>query len=63
MKKAGHWILGVILSFAVIVILLISSFEAAMYIDFSFYEKEYKKYNVLPELEVHYIFYILFHKS
>lgn len=52
MKNAGHWILGVILSFAVIVILLISSFEAAMYIDFSFYEKEYKKYNVLPELDM-----------
>ncbi|CUX48390.1 TIGR01906 family membrane protein [Clostridium sp. C105KSO13] len=52
MKKAGHWALGIILSFAVIIILLISSFEAAMYTDFSFYENEYKKYNVLPELDM-----------
>lgn len=52
MKKAGHWILGVVLSFAVIVILLISSFEAAMYVDFSFYEREYEKYNVLSELDM-----------
>ena len=42
MKKV-HWVLGVILSLAVILILLITSFQAAMYADFSFYEKEYEK--------------------
>lgn len=52
MKKVVHWILGVILSFSVIIILLISSFEAAMYMDFSFYEKEYEKYNVLSDLDM-----------
>jgi integral membrane protein (TIGR01906 family) len=49
MKKL-HWVSGIILSLAIIVILLFSSFQAAMYIDFGFYEKEYEKYNVLPEL-------------
>ena len=38
MKKV-HWVLGVILSLAVILILLITSFQAAMYADFGFYEK------------------------
>ncbi|MBA4698244.1 MAG: TIGR01906 family membrane protein [Ruminococcus sp.] len=52
MKKVVHWILGVILSFAVIMILLISSFQAAMYMDFSFYEKEYEKYDVLSDLNM-----------
>ena len=49
MKKV-HWVLGVILSLAVILILLITSFQAAMYADFSFYEREYEKYDVLPDL-------------
>ncbi|PWJ50879.1 TIGR01906 family membrane protein [Faecalicatena contorta] len=52
MKKVVHWILGVILSFAVIMVLLISSFQAAMYMDFSFYEKEYEKYDVLSDLNM-----------
>lgn len=50
--KRLHWISGIILSLAIIVILLISSFQAAMYMDFGFYEKEYQKYNVLPELKM-----------
>ncbi|MGC4017942.1 MAG: TIGR01906 family membrane protein [Muricomes sp.] len=52
MKKALHWVLGVILSFAVIIILLISSFEAAMYMNFNFYTKEYEKYDVLSDLDM-----------
>lgn len=52
MKKVVHWILGIISSFTVIVILLISSFQAAMYMDFSFYEKEYEKYDVLSDLDM-----------
>ena len=51
MKKL-HWFLGILCSFSLIVILLISSFEAAMYADFGFYEKEYEKYDVLPELDL-----------
>ena len=51
MEKA-EWLLGIILSFAVILILLISSFQAAMYVDFGFYEKEYEKYDVLSDLDM-----------
>ena len=51
MKKV-HWVLGVILSLAVILILLITSFQAVMYADFSFYEREYEKYDVLPDLDM-----------
>lgn len=51
MKKL-HWLLGAAASAAVIIILLMSSFQAAMYADFGFYEKEYEKYQVLPELDM-----------
>lgn len=51
MKKI-QWGLGVVLSLAVIMILLISSFQMAMYADFDFYEKEYEKYDVLLELNM-----------
>ena len=51
MKKV-HWVLGVILSLAVILILLITGFQAAMYADFGFYEKEYEKYDVLTDLDM-----------
>lgn len=47
-----HWILGVVLSLSVVVILLISSFQIAMYADFGFYEKEYEKYDVLSDLNM-----------
>ena len=33
-------------------ILLITAFEAAMYLDFSYYQKEYEKYNVLEDLDM-----------
>lgn len=51
MKKL-HWFLGIICSFAVIAVLLISSFEIAMYADFGVYEKEYEKYGVLEQLDM-----------
>ena len=41
MKKL-QWAAGLLLSFSVIAILLISSFEIAMYADFSVYQKEYE---------------------
>ena len=43
---------GILLSFSVIVILLISSFEIAMYADFSVYQREYEKYDVLDDLDM-----------
>ena len=40
-----QWAAGILLSFSVIAILLISSFEIAMYADFSVYQREYEKYD------------------
>ena len=47
-----QWLAGVLLAFAVIAAVLISSFEIAMYSDFSVYQKEYEKYDVLSELDM-----------
>ena len=49
MKKI-QWAAGIILAFSVIIILLISSFETAIYSDFGVYEREYEKYDVLDDL-------------
>lgn len=51
MKKV-HWVVGLILCFSIIAAWLISSFEIAMYWDYSVYEKEYRKYDVLSDLEM-----------
>ncbi len=50
--KGLRWILGGAASLAVVAILLISSFQAAMYLDFSVYEWEYTKYEVLRDLDM-----------
>ncbi len=50
--KVLHHLLGIVASIAMILILLISSFEIAAYSDFGWYEKEYEKYEVLTELEM-----------
>ena len=47
-----QWLSGVIFAFAVIAAVLITSFEIAMYSDFSVYQKEYEKYDVLSELDM-----------
>ena len=47
-----QWAAGILLSFSVIAILLISSFEIAMYADFSVYQREYEKYDVLGDLDM-----------
>ena len=47
-----QWAAGILLSFSVIAILLISSFEIAMYADFSVYQREYEKYDVLDDLDM-----------
>ena len=51
MKKI-QWAAGIILAFAVMAVLLISRFEIAMYADFSVYEREYEKYDVLSDLDM-----------
>lgn len=50
--KGLRWIAGGASSIAVVVILLISGFQAAMYADFGVYEREYTKYQVLRELDM-----------
>ena len=50
--KGLRWIAGGAASIAAVVILLISSFQAAMYLDFGIYEKEYTKYQVLRALDM-----------
>lgn len=51
MKKL-QWAAGILLAFSVIAAALITSFEIAMYADFSVYEKEYEKYDVLSDLDM-----------
>lgn len=50
--KVLERIVGLIAVMATIVVLLITSFEIAAYSDFSWYEKEYLKYEVLSDLEM-----------
>lgn len=50
--RKRDWLLGILFSFSLITAVLISSFEIAMYADFGFYQKEYEKYKVLPELDM-----------
>lgn len=50
--KIFHYALGIIASIAMIIVVLISGFEFAAYSDYSWYEKEYIKYEVLDDLEM-----------
>ena len=50
--KIFHYALGIIASIAMIIVVLISGFEVAAYSDYSWYEKEYIKYEVLDDLEM-----------
>ena len=50
--KIFHYTLGIVASIAMVIILLITSFEIAAYSDYGWYEKEYLKYNVLDDLEM-----------
>ena len=45
--KNTQRILGIIASIATIIILLITAFEIGAYADYNWYEKAYKKYEVL----------------
>lgn len=51
MKKI-QWAAGIFFAFAIMAVLLISSFEIAMYADFGVYEREYEKYDVLSDLDM-----------
>lgn len=51
MKKI-QWLMGFVFAISLLVIFLITSFEIAMYADFSFYQKEYEKYDVLDDLDM-----------
>lgn len=50
--KGLQRLLGILAGIAMLIILLISSFEIGAYSDFAWYEKEYAKYNVLDDLEM-----------
>ena len=50
--KIMHRTLGIAASIAMIIILLITSFEIGIYSNFNWYEKEYVKYGVLDDLEM-----------
>ena len=51
MKKIESFC-GIAVSIAIVIILLVSSFEIAMYADFDFYQREYEKYDVLSDLNM-----------
>lgn len=50
--KILHGVIGFLASVAMLLILLITSFEIGAYSDFDWYEKEYEKYSVLDDLEM-----------
>ena len=50
--KGLQRLLSAFAGIAMLIILLISSFEIGAYSDFGWYEKEYAKYNVLDDLEM-----------
>ena len=51
MKRIRYFV-GSTAAMSLIVILLLSAFEIAMYSDFDFYKKEYRKYEVLADLDM-----------
>lgn len=51
-RKIIHYGAGLILGFALIAALLITSLEIAMYADFDVYRQEYEKYDVLSDLDM-----------
>lgn len=52
MRKWWDWLSGAAAAFSLVIIILITAFEAGMYMDFGVYEKEYEKYDVLSELDM-----------
>ena len=50
--KVIEKILALLAALSLITVLLISAAEAAVYMDFNYYQKEYEKYEVLNELQM-----------
>ena len=50
--KILRFFLGIVLSFSLMFIVLVTSIEIAAYSDFSFYEKEYNKYAVTSYVDI-----------
>ncbi len=50
--KYLQWTLGILGSVALIIVILITSFEIAMYAGYGFYEREYEKYEVLDDVQM-----------
>ena len=50
--KGLQRLLSTLAGIAMLIILLISSFEIGAYSDYGWYQKEYEKYNVLVDLEM-----------
>lgn len=50
--RCTRTILGIVAGISIIVISLITAFETAMYSDYEFYRKEYRKYEVLSQLDM-----------
>lgn len=50
--KAIHWLLGIFCSFALMIVLLITSIEAVVYWTPGYFEKEYKKYQVTEAVQM-----------
>lgn len=50
--KRIRYVVGAVAAMSLILILLLSTFEIAMYSDFDFYKKEYQKYEVLSDLDM-----------
>lgn len=50
--KVIEKILAVLAALSLITVLLISAAEAAIYVNFNYYQKEYEKYEVLDELQM-----------
>ncbi|MGN0383114.1 MAG: TIGR01906 family membrane protein [Eubacterium sp.] len=52
LKIALKLILHILTSIAIIIILLVSGAETAIYSDYNFYQKEYEKYEVLNDIDM-----------
>ena len=50
--KMVHWLAGIFLSFALLFIVFISSFQIAMYGDMDWYRRAYERYDVLSDLDM-----------
>ena len=50
--KILHYLTGILCTFSLILVLLISSFEWAVYGDMGYFEREYRKYDVLEDVRM-----------